>query len=151
MFGLTPTEEAAILAGPKRLAMALLILRFVAEKGEQGATCDECIVALNLPHQSGSPRYAELVRSGCLVAAKKRATRTGALALAHRAAPDADFRVYLATAQKKGQKATLPAEETAVLAAGMKFVRAWRASSKNRENAAVTLINELGTIARKPG
>jgi hypothetical protein len=153
MFGLTATEEQAIALGPKRVATALQILQYIAEQ-KDGATCDECIAALGVPHQAASPRYYELVMVGCLVpTGKKRTTRMSSSAVVHKVAKDADFKKYLSRRRIKKAPAGLTELQQQVLAAGMAFIQSWKRgrTAKVRENAAVKLVNQLGTLANEKG
>lgn len=57
------------------------VLEFVQTAGNHGATCDEAIATLGLPHQSASPAFTALERKGWLArTSRRRATRTGAMA-----------------------------------------------------------------------
>ena len=150
MFGLTPKQLDAIPFGTKRHAMALRILQFVAPKN--GATCDECMIALRLPHQSASARYHELVRVGCLVrTGKKRRTQSGSLAWVHRDSSNADFTKFLNQTTTKRKRLTgLTMVEQGVLSAGLKFIASWNRckTPKGREEAAVSIVNRLAKLAQ---
>ena len=151
MFGLTSQEELAISGGPKRQAMALQILQHVASC-DRGATCDECETVLDIPHQSASARYFELVHAGLLVETGKRRTKAGSQALVHKVAPRADFKSYLVAAgQKRKARPGLTETEQDVLAAGMEFLSRWKRAKtkKGRVEASVTLVNKLGDIAQR--
>jgi hypothetical protein len=144
MFGLTPEEEARVLA-QKRAGLALRMLQFIAKRGRKGATCDECLEALGLPHQSGSPRFGELVRAGCLqTTSTSRATRSGKLATVHVIRPGATFDAYL-NLKPKVRATGLPPKDAAVLAAGRKFLERWRknASKAGKEQAVGGLVADL--------
>lgn len=57
------------------------VLDFVQTAGAHGATCDEAIATLGLPHQSASPAFTGLERKGWLARTdRRRKTRTGAAA-----------------------------------------------------------------------
>lgn len=57
------------------------VLELVQSAGEHGATCDEAIRLLGLPHQSASPAFTSLERKGLLArTSARRTTRTGAAA-----------------------------------------------------------------------
>lgn len=150
MFGLTPAEERDVTSGPRRLRMAFLLLRFVATMKKNGATCDECMTALGLPHQSASARFHDLVRAGCLVkTGKRRRTRSGALATVHVANPAANFKGFMTRpARRRSRKAGLSELEQEVLSAGLDFVTRWKRARtlKGREEAAVALVNRLGAV-----
>ena len=61
--------------------IAQRVLEFVQSAGQHGATCDEAIATLGLPHQSASPAFTALERKGWLArTSRRRATRTGAMA-----------------------------------------------------------------------
>ncbi len=155
IFGLTRFELAAVRMGNKRVTVGLEILEFVASKPE-GATCDECMEALDLSHQSGSARYHELVQVGCLVSTgKKKPTRSGATASLHKVAPDANFAAYLVLTRttRKKKLPGLSEIEQEVLNGGLEFIKRWQKAKSvaAKEEAAKTLINCLGQIAnRKP-
>jgi hypothetical protein len=148
-FNLTREQVQAIRLGPQRAAMALNILEFVS-KQNQGATCDECMVALDLLHQSASVRYSELVKTGCLVfRGKLRSTQSGASAKVHHVSPTADFKRYLALAGKM-RKPGLSDFEQDILTLGKDFWTRWHKakSKKSREVAAVTLVTRLAALSR---
>ncbi len=153
IFGLTLADLGAIRQGNKRVTVGLEILEFVASK-PGGATCDECMAALSLSHQSGSARYHELMQTGCLVSTgKKKPTRTGGLATLHKVPSGADFKKYLALSRTKQPKLRLglsPIEQK-VLDQGLEFIKSWQKARTNaaRERAAVALINKLARIAIK--
>ena len=154
MFGLTPIEVASIEKGPRRLAMALAILRFVSTQRD-GATCDECMEALGFAHGSASVRYSELISVGCLQSADmKRSTVHGGTAVVHRVAPGADFRRYINAPLKrpKTQPGLSPLEQS-VLDEGKRFLLRWKQAKtpKGRENAAVHLVDGLAKLARQDG
>jgi hypothetical protein len=57
------------------------VLAFVQSAGSHGATCDEAIERLSLAHQSASPAFTALEKSGKILRTDaRRATRTGAKA-----------------------------------------------------------------------
>ncbi len=63
---------------PKAPAQRLEIVAHVRSQGRNGAICDECEIALGLPHQTASARFTELKASGALVQSGEiRPTRTG--------------------------------------------------------------------------
>ena len=148
MFKLTPQEETAVRTGQKRLAMALSMLEFIASQ-KQGATCDEVMVALKLPHQSAAPRYHELVQTGCLVPLCKRTTRSGALAMAHLIAPEVNFKDFLTYKPKPKAIPGISEFDGEVLAAGLDFLKGWKRSKsvKGREAAVRDLIRRLTKLA----
>jgi hypothetical protein len=151
-FNLTREQVQAIYLGPKRAAMALSILEFVANQ-KQGATCDECMVALGLLHQSASVRYSELVKTGCLVFnGKLRSTQSGAKAKVHQVSPTGDFKKYLALAGKT-KKPGLSEFEQDILTLGKDFWSRWHKarSKKSREEAAVALVTRLASLSHKQG
>lgn len=145
MFGLSPQEAQAIFLGPKRISSALRILQHVAAVDRGGVTCDECEKALDLPHQSVSPRYNELIRSGCLVMTPfKRTTRSGGSAHAYMVAPDANFKKFLGVCQSKAPLKQQPHDEQ-ILRISRRFLAQWKKArtKKGREDASVALINAL--------
>lgn len=155
MLGLDANEENIVTSGPKRMAMAFAMLRFVASR-EQGATCDECTEALGLTHQSASARFHELVRVGCLVSTgQKRQTQSGGVAAVHKAATNTDFKAYLAQSTLLRAPAAsgkiLSNTEQEVLAHGILFVQRWQKAKtvKGRQEAAANLIRELGSLAQR--
>lgn len=143
-----------MLAISKRAVMARAIFDFVAAQPD-GATCDECLAALHLTHQSASARYHELKALGLIVPnGKKRRTRSGAaVASVHVVAPNADFNDYLTKTPKLAKKslAGLSQIEQDALAVAMKFIDSWtNARTKlGRENAAVTLVTKLSSLTKK--
>lgn len=57
------------------------VLAFVQTAGAHGATCDEAIRTLGLPHQSASPAFNALERKGWLLRTdRRRQTGSGAMA-----------------------------------------------------------------------
>jgi len=61
------------------------VLQFVQSAGDHGATCDEAIEKLGIPHQSASPAFTALERSGNIArTSQRRATRTGSSAAIYR-------------------------------------------------------------------
>lgn len=147
-FGLKPEEQVAILQ-QKRARDAFEILTLVQSYKARGATCDEVLVALDLPHQTGSPRFQELAKAGCLVATdKRRRTRSGKTAVVHVVAKDASFIAYLTLGSARGKKtkaAGLSTRERAILDASLEFLSRWNAAktSKGREKPLATLIQRL--------
>jgi hypothetical protein len=155
MFGLTPQEQTALLGGTKHLSQALQMLTYAASR-KDGVTCDDCTEALGITHQTASARFHELVKAGCLTpTGKKRETRSGGAAAVHKVAKKADFRTYLSYVQsfqyRKKKHQGLTEQEQAVLTVGLEFISTWNRvkSKKGREDAAVTLINRLGNLAKK--
>jgi len=154
MFGLKPEEVAAVLVR-KRTRDAFNMLRYVADNGEQGSTCDEALVALSLPHQSGSPRFWELVRAGCLQPTKRRRkTQSGASAVVHVVPKEASFLAYLAIGRMPGKTKVegLSTREQAILDAGNDFLKRWKAAkTKKGQNGALTaLVGRLCTADKLP-
>lgn len=77
----TSSEAFAKTGDGKRDAMRRRITAHIAAAGDQGATCDEVEVALELPHQTASARIAELRHRGVIQYDKaRRKTRTGSSA-----------------------------------------------------------------------
>ncbi len=70
--------EAAEFIKPNKVAMEQKILRFIKERGEEGAICDEIEASLGFKHQTCSARVRGLYLSGKIEKTKhKRRTRSG--------------------------------------------------------------------------
>ena len=55
-----------------------MVLAYVASRGDEGATCDEVESALDMRHQTASPRVNELAGRGFIVdSGRRRKTRSG--------------------------------------------------------------------------
>lgn len=62
-------------------ALAMQVLRYIAERGADGATCDEFEAASGMKHQTASARFWELRRKGLIKATgARRRTRSGRMA-----------------------------------------------------------------------
>jgi hypothetical protein len=111
-------DKDVLVQGDKKTQTALRILRHIQGCSE-GATSDECVVALGVPHQSCSPRFTELVQAGCLKkTGLRRKTASGGYALVYYVA-DGDFDKYLARGR------TARTRDDQILRAGKQFLRAW--------------------------
>ena len=146
MFGLSPTEEAAVTAGPKRLSLALAILHYMWDL-EGGTTCTDCLSAMGVSYQSGSVRFYELAKAGCLQATgETRRTVEGGRAKVYQATKKPDFKAYLRP-RKEAPKDTT--EDQEVLRQGLRFVKRWRKAKTQRgkEQAATDLIKSLAEVA----
>src|ERR1700722_9815244 len=118
-------HEAA-LRNPKHRA-AFRILTWFASRGPKGGTVDECEGALNLRHQSASPRVNELARVACLSRTEeRRATRSKRTAAVYVYSKGSSFIAYLGMPPlpKISKKAGLNAREQAILAAAKAYVDA---------------------------
>lgn len=136
-FGLSKAEVRLVEHGPKRTLMAWLILIYAANQPD-GVTCDDCSGALDLSQNSASARFHELVRSGCLISTgTKRRTSSGSKAAIYKVAPDADFKRFASKAWKFTED-----KDTAILAAGRKFVSSWN-GSKDRPGLVRALVKKL--------
>lgn len=149
-IGLTP-QQLATVKRQRRLGAALKIMLFVAETKTKGATCDECVVALEVPHQTASARFHELVQAGCLVSTRrKRPTTSGGRAVVYIVPKEATFLAYLSLVRlpKASAKSTLTATERVVLTSGMRFLKRWGLSRtpKQRQTAIVSLVDELRRV-----
>ncbi len=140
-LGLTPAEETIILNGSKRYSNALAILKYVS-KSIDGATCDECAEALGLTENSGSPRFSELERAGCLeFTGVRKTTRAGGIARVCRVTKNANFRNYFKITKNKTSKHGLSQQDSNILAAGKKFLKNWHKNKKNEDKSVV--VKEL--------
>lgn len=147
MFGLTAEEEATVLM-QKRTRDAYNILRFVADSKDRGATCDDALLALTIPHQTGSPRFLELVRAGCLQPTKRRRkTQSGASAVVHVVPEDTSFIAYLTIGRMPSVAKVqgLSTKEQAILDAGHDFLKRWKGAKtkKGQKGALTDLVRRL--------
>lgn len=140
--GLTPAEVLAVKTGPKRIAVAWRILDYVEKT--KGTTCHECLEGIGIAYQTGSPRYHELVRAGCLVpTGQRRTTSQGGMATVHRLAPKVDFKKFLNLPKRSGKDSGDLDKE--IVRVGQAFLRRWRKAKthKGRESAAVALVQAM--------
>jgi len=78
--GVSTSVKAAKSIQPKLQYLEMLVMIYFHTV--EGATCDECEVKLNLPHQTVSARINGLVKKGMLFdSGKKRLTRNGRKAI----------------------------------------------------------------------
>jgi predicted ArsR family transcriptional regulator len=145
MFGLTP-EQTQVIHKQKRAGVALQIMELCATR--IGATADECIAKLGLPHQTVSARFSELVHCGCLRATNRRVkTRMGSLAMAYTVPAGTLFATYLTADHRSRKKwAGYSPLDQEVLTVAHDFMRQWRRTTNRakREDLAYKLINDLG-------
>jgi hypothetical protein len=145
LFGLTNEQRARVSAGPRRPAMALSILVY-AVKQRRGVTADECTQGLGLTHQSGSARFHELVKAGCLQGTgQKRRTRAGGFAVVHVVAPGATFAGYLTSLRVEAKRKGSVKEQA--LAEALSFLRGWPRASKSKRRILISkLVHRLITL-----
>ena len=141
MFGLTGKETQIILTGPKSFARALRILQYVASR-PNGVTCEECTQALDLTHQTCSPRFSALERAKCLVpTGKVKKTSAGSKARLMRVSPSADFRVFLVQAKRRAPVYTQTKREAALIAACEELLTQWK-KPESREEALRNFVTQ---------
>lgn len=83
------TSKEAFQSTPQssRTAQQARILKFISDRGSEGATCDEAERALQLPHQTASARITELTAAGRIqFGTDRRKTIAGKSARVYRAA-----------------------------------------------------------------
>lgn len=153
-LGLTPEQQDAILRNPKQKA-AFRILTWFAGRGAKGGTVDECEAALDLRHQSASPRVNELAHAGCLVITEeRRETRSGKTARVYTYRQGSSFVAYLGMppSSRVPKKPGLTLCEEAGLAAAMAYMSARRKakSSAQIEKLIVRLLTTLNRVAQSP-
>lgn len=83
----TTSREAAAKVAPKAGTQAARCLAFITERGQRGATPDECAEALDILVVSARPRCTQLKIAGLVVEAGERANENGNNAIVYRAAP----------------------------------------------------------------
>lgn len=71
------SRDAAEAIQKPSAAIRAFVLAYIANQGEQGATCDQAEEALGLRHQTCSPRILELSRTGEVVATGRRRLTRG--------------------------------------------------------------------------
>jgi len=112
-----PTDAYILTYGSARIQRALRIFRYIQERG--GATSDDCTQALGIPHEVCSPRFAELVRAGCLrKTSRKKKTTLGGNATVYEVA-SVNFNRYLTRVKKRTSR------EGQILDASNHFLREW--------------------------
>jgi hypothetical protein len=149
LLGLKPEQLLAI-RSRRRTSMAYDILEHAVKQGAEGVTCDESTIALKLKGNAASARFSELVKSGCLLPAKKRrVTSSGGLAQVYVADPDVNFISYLTHANTPRSKAkVLTPFEQRVLVAGTTFLRRWEKIPAKPQDHLTRLVNDLITAGR---
>jgi len=150
MLGLTKEQEALIRAS-RSLGAALRIMEF-AQRPE-GATVEELLDNLQIRAGSFHPRLYELLRTRCLYVAGRRKTRSGHYARVYRTKEGAAFLQYVELRRiafaKHAARKDLGDTERAVLAVGMKLLKAWRSGGESRrQNALVAFVNQLQRITK---
>lgn len=80
------SRAAAESMAPHVETLRQLVFETIRKSGERGMTCDEVESALDLSHQTCSPRVKELADASRIVASGKRPTRSGRSANVWRAA-----------------------------------------------------------------
>jgi len=146
MFGIDNTQASLLKLSGGSVGMAYQILEYIAFNGPK--TYDECAEVLNLSHGSGSVRFSELVKSGCLERTQQhRTTRAGGRAVVHQIAADADFRKHLAKVHRVAKPKSGSSEDQEAMRIATRFIRGWKRT--NSKNARKKLAEEvmLGLIA----
>ena len=143
---LTPDQEAAIAVNPKHRA-AFRILAWFVSRGAKGGIVDECEAALDLRHQTASPRVNELTRAGCLTLTDdRRGTRSGKTARVYVYKPGTSFALFLGLPPRpRTSKAGLSDLEASILAAGKSYV-AGRATAKSSEQVKKLMLKLVTTL-----
>lgn len=71
------SQAAAVSMRQPAQAIRAAVLAYIRGQGEQGATCDQVEVALDLRHQTCSPRILELSHDGDVIdTGRRRVTRS---------------------------------------------------------------------------
>jgi len=72
------SKAAAVSMKDSAKSYEVMVLDYIREQGESGATADECLVSLGLTHQNGSARVSTLKRNGWVIdSGRQRRTRSG--------------------------------------------------------------------------
>lgn len=150
-FGLTKEEVQVILASGTRLSDALRILMYMDDQ-KDGATCDECCLALRIKVNSGSTTISRLVKAGCVeYTGITRRTSSRGYAKVCKAYPGADFRAFIAKKNSvvRGKSTDI---DRAILESGRYFVSKWcKATTRGQKSKLIEkLVSELTSTCGNP-